>query len=198
MLNQALQIYCEGNSIESIDLAMREFGFLGGPFEIIDAIGADTCMYAGRSMWEDGLQCVSLSPILPRMVKRNLLGRKVGAGFYQYESQEDDPRFDPVIDDQLKDYRQADLDSELESDAIATRILAHVALEASLIVQEEIVNDPRDIDLCIIHGLSFPQHQGGILFWADQIGIKNLNRMLGEGTSELLKAMELENRTFHN
>jgi len=197
MLNQALQLYSEGNSIESIDSAMREFGFLGGPFEIIDVIGADTCMYAGRSMWEDGLQCVSLSPILPRMVKRNLLGRKVGGGFYRYESQEADPVFDPAIDDQLKDYRQSGSESKLDADAIVARIFSNVALEAALILEEEIVNDPRDIDLCIIHGLSFPAHHGGILFWADQIGISSLNQVLGERASAGMKTMEQKNEKFH-
>ena len=52
MINQALQLYTEGYSIESIDEAVREFGFHSGPFQIIDIIGADTCMYAGRSMWK--------------------------------------------------------------------------------------------------------------------------------------------------
>jgi hypothetical protein len=30
--------------------------------------------------------------------------------------------------------------------------------------------DPKDIDLCVIQGLSFPVHVGGILFWADRCG----------------------------
>lgn len=197
MLNQALQLYSEGHSIESIDGAMRDFGFLGGPFEIIDVIGADTCMYAGRSMWENGLKCVSLSPILPRMVKKNLLGRKVGTGFYRYATPEGDAEFDPSIDELLSGYRTVAAESELDSDSIAIRILANVALEASLILEEEIVGDPRDIDLCIVHGLSFPAHHGGILFWADQIGIENLNKLLGNNTSELLRKMELEDVSFY-
>ena len=197
MLNESLKLYSEGYSIESIDAAMRDFGFLGGPFEIIDVIGADTCMYAGRSMWEDGLKCVSLSPILPRMVKKNLLGRKVGTGFYRYDSAEGDGVFEASIDELLKDYRQSESISDPNTDSIAPRILAKVALEASLVMEEEIVADPRDVDLCIINGLSFPTHHGGILFWADQIGIDTLNRMLGERTSESLKKMELEGTGFY-
>ena len=197
MINESLKLYSEGLSIESIDAAMREFGFRGGPFEIIDVIGADTCMYAGRSMWEDGLKCVSLSPILPRMVKKNLLGRKVGTGFYRYESAESDGIFEASIDELLNDYRQSDSNQEKDADTIAMQILSRVALEASLIVEEEIVADPRDIDLCIINGLSFPIHHGGVLFWADQIGIDNLNRLLGDDTSELLKKMELEGASFY-
>jgi 3-hydroxyacyl-CoA dehydrogenase/1,4-dihydroxy-2-naphthoyl-CoA synthase len=197
MLNQALQLYSEGHSIESIDSAVRDFGFLGGPFEIIDVIGADTCMYAGRSMWENGLKCVSLSPILPRMVKKNLLGRKVGQGFYEYESPEGDGNFDPSVDDLLKDYRVA-TGCEMASDAIAMRIMAWMALEASLILEEEIVNSPKDIDLCVIHGLSFPAHHGGILFWADQVGIESIVRVVGDQASESLEKMSANGQSFHD
>ncbi len=198
MLNQALQLYSDGHSIESIDEALRDFGFLGGPFEIIDVIGADTCMYAGRSMWENGLKCVSLSPILPRMVKKNLLGRKVGSGFYRYATPEGDAEFDSSINDLLVDYRTKKVNSDERDDSVAVQILAHVALEASKILEEEIVNDPRDIDLCIIHGLSFPTHHGGILFWADQFGIDNLNRILGDDASESIRKMAAEKLGFYS
>ena len=131
------------------------------------------------------------------MVKKNLLGRKVGTGFYRYESAESDGIFEASIDELLNDYRQSDSNQEKDADTIAMQILSRVALEASLIVEEEIVADPRDIDLCIINGLSFPIHHGGVLFWADQIGIDNLNRLLGDDTSELLKKMELEGAGFY-
>lgn len=172
MINEALELYSQGQSIEEIDAAMREFGFLGGPFEIIDVIGADTCMYAGRSMWENGLQCVSLSPILPRMVKKNLLGRKVGSGFYRYEdplNAESPAEFDPAVDEMLSGYRgdagKNQNSKPMDSTEIADRILRSMARESDLIEAEEIVGDSDDIDLCVIHGLSFPAHQGGIVFW---------------------------------
>ena len=196
MINESLQLYSEGYSIAFIDEAMREFGFNSGPFEIIDIIGADTCMYAGRSMWQDGLQCVSLSPILPRLVKKNLLGRKAGTGFYRYESADGKAIFDDAIDTELKDYRTGDGPANLDADALVLRILSSVALEASLILEEEVVADGRDIDLCIIHGLSFPTHRGGILFWADQVGAGVLNQILSDRSSATLKKMERDGTTF--
>ena len=206
MLNQALQLYAEGYSIESIDQAVREFGFRGGPFQIIDIIGADTCMYAGRSMWENGLKCVSMSPILPRMVKINRLGRKVNQGFYLYGGDETnlEPNFDPAVDDLLKDYRagetrQVDIE-QLES--IAVRIMAHMAVEAARIVEEEIVNEPGDIDLCLIHGLSFPARRGGLLFWADLVGVSELDQIVGVSSNgnlppELWTKMVAEDGRFY-
>lgn len=202
MLNQALELYADGYPVESIDEAVREFGFLGGPFQIIDVIGADTCMYAGRSMWENGLKVVSMSPILPRMVKTNRLGRKVNQGFYLYGDAE--PTFDPEVDELLRDYRtgaakKCDM-SDLES--IAVRIMANMAIEAARIVEEEIVNEPGDIDLCLINGLSFPARRGGLLFWADQVGAGELDRIMGDATEnpapDLWKKMAAGGEKFYH
>ena len=125
------------------------------------------------------MKCVTLSPILPKMVKLGRLGRKSGQGFYDYP----DPRRDRSWNDDVmtliggyRDQTQAPL--EIDSNQISMQILSAIVLEATNILQDEIVADYRDIDLCIIHGISFPQHQGGILFWADQVGIEQVKRTL--------------------
>ena len=185
MLNQSLRLLGQGISVADIDAAMREFGFKAGPFEIIDIIGADTCMYAGRTMWEHKLECVSLSPILPRLVKHGRLGRKAGAGFYRYS----DPRGEALIDTQLQPLLDPYQDTSKLDDAggtkklhsnLALQILGPVVLEATRILEQEIVNDYRDIDLAFTHGLSFPQRRGGLLYWADQVGVAELTAMLSK------------------
>jgi len=179
MIDQSLRIFTEGTSIETIDLAMREFGFPGGPFEIIDVIGIDTCLYAGRTMWESGSQCVTLSPILPRMVKSGFLGRKTGKGFYVYPDAHGDPKWDDDLLSTIEIYRNNKEESAtLCEKQIVTQILSAIVLEATRIIEEEIVQDFRDIDLCIIEGFGFPAHHGGILFWADQVGIKTVRQAL--------------------
>jgi 3-hydroxyacyl-CoA dehydrogenase len=212
MLDQSLRILMTGSSIEEIDHAMREFGFLGGPFEIIDVIGADTCMYAGRTMWEAGLQCVSLSPILPRLVKLGRLGRKTGAGFYRYPDRRGERQSDPEAIAMVERYGKRPTKDDPNStptippEKIVTQILSAMVLEATRIIDEKIVADFRDLELCVIHGFSFPQHQGGILYWADRVGLETVNQTLFEiaaiepklEPSDLLKSMRHENRTFYS
>ncbi len=211
MLDQAFRLLTQGNPVNEIDAAMREFGFLGGPFEIIDVIGADTVMYAGRTMWEAGLQCVTPSPILPRMVKLQRLGRKTGLGFYRYPDPRGDAQWDEELPKLIASYVDAAANdqpiqnSKTHQDRMTNQILAAMVLEASHILDEELVADFRDIDLCVIHGFSFPQHRGGILFWADQVGLKTVNRTLYDiaeqeprlEPSQLLKNMRHENQTFY-
>ena len=214
MIDQSVRLFTMGIEIEEIDAAMRNFGFLGGPFEIIDVIGVDTCMYAGRTMWEAGMRCVTLSPILPKLMKSNRLGRKSGAGFYDYPDAESDRVWNPDVMDLIADYRD-DSSSPAstrileklrkDSSQIAHQILAAIALEATNIVNEEIVDDARDIDLCIVHGFSFPKHQGGILFWAEQTGLQKIVETLLEISeidesmkpSEALKAMARDGGSFY-
>ena len=214
MLNQALRLLSSGIPVARVDQAMRQFGFDAGPFEIIDIIGADTCMYAGRTMWEHKMKCVSLSPILPRLVKHGRLGRKAGAGFYAYpdpadrtaEAAVDDPELMPLIQSYCKDAADEDIATVDDNTQMATEILAPVVLEATRLIDEGIVADFRDIDLAFTHGLSFPQAQGGLLFWADRVGLKKLMQVLTKlaesdprlAPSDMIESMAADGRKFYS
>lgn len=202
MLDQSFRLFSNGHKIEAIDAAMREFGFKGGPFEIVDVVGAEICMYAGRQMWDAGKQCVTMTPVLPRMVKKGWLGRKSGQGFYRYQTADGERIWDSKIDDLLASY----VDVTDQGSDIAQSICAVMVLEASRLLDEKIVADPRDIDLCVINGFSFPDHVGGILFWSDRLGISKVNKILGQlairdeklAPTARMKKMESSQGTFYS
>jgi 3-hydroxyacyl-CoA dehydrogenase len=208
MLNQSLRLLSQGLAVADIDAAMRKFGFKAGPFEIIDIIGADTCMYAGRTMWEHKLECVSLSPILPRLVKHGRLGRKAGVGFYRYPEPRGqalaDPELQPLLDP-YQDTTRVDGTDQRQTD-LARQILVPVVLEATRIIEQGIVSDFRDIDLAFTHGLSFPQQRGGLLYWADQVGVAELTAALEERSAvdpaleptDLLRSMADSGQSFYS
>jgi hypothetical protein len=44
-------------------------------------------------------------------------------------------------------------------------------VEASRVLEEGIVREPADVDMGLILGIGFPAFQGGILRWADTLGL---------------------------
>lgn len=183
MFDQAIQQFTRGSTIAQIDDALRQFGFDAGPFEMMDLIGIDTCLMAGQAMGQRGIRCVNDSPIIPRMVKRKRLGRKSGAGFYRYSDQTavNDPEVDRLLADYVDQRPSESSDSHQQTDgpgSIADSILAAMTLEATRILDEGLVSDPRDVDICLIHGLSFPAEKGGLLFWAGRTGIQSVRELI--------------------
>ena len=45
-------------------------------------------------------------------------------------------------------------------------------------LEDGIVRDVRDVDLGLIYGIGFPPFKGGLLFWADTVGAKQILQWL--------------------
>ena len=58
--------------------------------------------------------------------------------------------------------------------SISDRLFLSMLVEATRILEEHLVRDPRDIDLGLIFGIGFPPFKGGLLFWADTIGLPKI------------------------
>lgn len=86
---EALKILSEGTSdAETIDKLMKACGgFAMGPFELMDLIGIDVNFSVTKSVYEAYFNDPKYRPsfIQKKMVDANLLGRKTGRGFYNYE-----------------------------------------------------------------------------------------------------------------
>ena len=83
---QAMHAYQDGVApMEDLDRLARGIGFRMGPFELMDLIGIDVNLATSDSVFER-TQADRLEPVLlqRQMVAKNRLGRKTGAGFYDY------------------------------------------------------------------------------------------------------------------
>lgn len=88
MRNEAVDCLAEGvATVEDIDTAMKlGAGLPMGPFELIDLIGVDLMVTNSDSMVrETGNPKYRPHPLLRRMVRAGLYGRKSGRGFYEYQ-----------------------------------------------------------------------------------------------------------------
>lgn len=99
IINEACDILMEGiATVADIDETMKETsGLQLGPFEMADKIGIDKVLKWMENLYiEFGDQKYKPSPILKRMVRANLVGRRVGEGFYVYQGDKHIPKLGDI------------------------------------------------------------------------------------------------------
>jgi 3-hydroxyacyl-CoA dehydrogenase/enoyl-CoA hydratase/3-hydroxybutyryl-CoA epimerase len=80
---EAMRAVDEGLEPETVDEAMLAFGMPMGPIELVDMVGLDVAMAAGRSLAGAGAEPPKC--LLERF-NAGHLGKKTGRGFYEYRS----------------------------------------------------------------------------------------------------------------
>ena len=87
LINESCQLLMEGvATIPDIDETMKETsGNQFGPFELADRIGLDKILKWMENLYSEfGDTKYKPSPIIKRMVRANLVGRRTNEGFYRY------------------------------------------------------------------------------------------------------------------
>ncbi len=178
-LTEAMELLLDGAAPDRVDQAATDFGMAIGPLRLVDEIGLNTALLAGRVLLDAFPERMNASPILVAMFKAGRLGRKAGAGFFLYPegTARDAPgQRDPRIAEVWAHWARPP--QSFSPEAITARLLLPMVLEAARLLEEGRVRDPRSIDLGAIFGLGFPASRGGLLFWADALGVAEILRML--------------------
>ena len=161
-----------------VDAAMTEFGFAMGPYAVQDLSGLDIA-YAARQPrgWKHD-PSFRYVPIADRMVEElKRLGRKTGAGWYDYPGDGAASPGAPVEALILEEARRAGVARRgFDAEEIRDRALAAMIDEAVRILDEGIAERPSDIDLVMIHGYAFPRWRGGLMHYADRVGLAEILR----------------------
>ena len=160
MLAEACLLVETGTSWKSLDQLAIDFGWAMGPFRLIDEIGIDIAVEAGQTL-AAAFPYLKKSSLLEQLLANQQLGRKVGAGFYNY-SRGHVAGFNP---------HGCPVQSEQPASALEfRRLLLIMVNEAARCLEDEIVRHPADIDTGLVFGTGFPPFRGGLCRWADDQG----------------------------
>ncbi|MEX2188553.1 MAG: 3-hydroxyacyl-CoA dehydrogenase NAD-binding domain-containing protein [Pirellulales bacterium] len=175
-MNEAVELLLDGAKIEHIEKAAKSFGMPMGPLTLYDVVGLDTATNAGLVMHEAFPDRIVATSVLPTLIKAGRLGQKSLAGFFRYKHAtargEHDDEFDRLIAPLVREPKK------LSRDDLSNRLFLPMVLEATRVLEENIVRDVRDVDLGLIYGVGFPPFKGGLLFWADTLGAAKIVEML--------------------
>ncbi len=170
-LNESLVLLEEGAAPRVVDKAATAFGMPMGPITLNDLVGLDTSLYAGRVINAAFADRAAPTRILDDLVAAGRLGQKSGAGFYSY-AKGGRGSADPVLAGFLEKSRKGTRAIGMEE--TTDRLFLPMLTEASRVLTERIVREPGDVDMGLILGIGFPPFRGGILRWADTVGLSNI------------------------
>ncbi|HEX7052266.1 MAG TPA: 3-hydroxyacyl-CoA dehydrogenase NAD-binding domain-containing protein [Longimicrobiales bacterium] len=168
-LNEAGWLLSEGASIEAVDDVLLDFGMPMGPFRLLDEVGLDISRHAAGVLYEAFGDRMQPAPALLKLGETARLGRKGGLGFYRYEGEkatEPDPEIYAALGDTVPAERRA-----IPAERIRERTILVMINEAARALEDGIVDDPGAVDLALITGIGFPPFRGGLLRYADTIGL---------------------------
>ena len=163
-LNEAAFCAEEGTSLRDIDKAMVEFGFPMGPFILVDTIGLDICHDVVGVLLEEYGARMKPAALWEEIYKLKRFGVKSGAGFYNYKGQDNDESVQVILK------KMSASRASTSAPFSANRLMLAMINEAAWCLQEH-VSSPTDIDVAVLAGIGFPQVKGGLLQYADSLGI---------------------------
>ncbi len=147
-----------GTPIEVADRAMAPLGLPMSPFTLLQLVGPGVALHVAETMHEVFPNRFAVSPNMAKMVAANK------ASMYTYRDGE------PLVDPEILELFDVG-DRPMNEDEIRDRTLVALAEEVQLMLDEQVVSAPEDIDLCLLLGAGWPFWLGGITPYLDRAGV---------------------------
>jgi 3-hydroxyacyl-CoA dehydrogenase/enoyl-CoA hydratase/3-hydroxybutyryl-CoA epimerase len=171
-LNEAGVLLGEGETIESIDEAMLDFGMPMGPLRLIDEVGIDVAFDVAAELGEAFKDRMAVARVLRQVHEQGLKGRKGGVGFYVYKKKKEEKVNRRLAKAIRRDTESRNTKKEPRSARdIQRRLLGVMIEEAKRCLSEGVVASEDDIDAGMIFGTGFPPFRGGLVVYARDIGM---------------------------
>jgi 3-hydroxyacyl-CoA dehydrogenase/enoyl-CoA hydratase/3-hydroxybutyryl-CoA epimerase len=177
-MNESGFVLEEGNTIESIDKAMVDFGMPMGPMALLDEVGIDVASKVAHILGGAFGDRMETNGVVDKLFADGRHGKKNGKGLYLYENGKRKGPDSGV-------YKVLGISSTHPADAkaVVERMVLAMINEAALILDEKIVATAGELDLAMIMGTGFPPFRGGLLRHADSLGTPYILARLDELSS---------------
>ncbi|MFB8347876.1 3-hydroxyacyl-CoA dehydrogenase NAD-binding domain-containing protein [Streptomyces niveus] len=148
----------EGTPVAVAERAVEPLGLPMSPLVLLELVGPAIGLHVSETLNRAFPDRFTVSQNLAAVVKA---GKR---GFYVYDSGK--PELDPEVVALLKQG-----DTVLTEEQTRARVLDAVAQEIGLMLDEDVVAEAQDIDLCLLTGAGWPFHLGGITPYLDREGV---------------------------
>lgn len=164
----------EGQDIKRVDeVYVKQFGMPMGPFALMDEVGLDVCVKVLKIFKKAFGERVEIAPLMVKLEEmKDRLGKKTKKGFYLYDAQGKRQDVDPNIYSALG--LAAPRNPLTDEECIERGVYAMVNEAARALASDRIVGSAAEADLAMIMGTGFPPFRGGLLRYADRVGIGNI------------------------
>lgn len=148
----------EGTPVAVAERAVEPLGLPMSPLVLLELVGPAIGLHVSQTLHDAFPDRFTVSENLAAVVKA---GKR---GFYVHDSGK--PELDPEVVALLKQG-----DTVLDEEQVRARVLDAVAQEIGLMLDEHVVAEAQDVDLCLITGAGWPFHLGGLTPYLDREGV---------------------------
>jgi 3-hydroxyacyl-CoA dehydrogenase/enoyl-CoA hydratase/carnithine racemase len=149
----------EGTPVEVADRALAPLGLPMSPFVLLQLVGPAVALHVAETLHEAFPDRFTVSENLRRLVAAG----KPGIWSWNEKGQ-------PYLDEETAALLQTG-DTELTEEEVRERALMAVAQEIRLMLDDGVVAEAQDVDLCLLLGAGWPFHLGGITPYLDRSGV---------------------------
>jgi 3-hydroxyacyl-CoA dehydrogenase/enoyl-CoA hydratase/3-hydroxybutyryl-CoA epimerase len=169
-LTEAGHLFAAGLSIQEIDRSMTRFGMPVGPFRLLDEIGLDVVAEVGETMRTSFGARFAPAASMEAVLATGAKGSKRGLGFYRWKGSHPKGVNKNVI--RLQAAATAGQPPPIEE--AEERMLLVMVNEAARTLDDGVVDSVQALDVAMIMGAGFPPFRGGLLRYADSLGLANV------------------------
>ncbi|WP_395294019.1 3-hydroxyacyl-CoA dehydrogenase NAD-binding domain-containing protein [Kitasatospora hibisci] len=165
----------EGTPIATVEKGVEPLGLPMSPIMLLELVGPAIALHVSETLHGAFPERFAVSENLGKVVKA---GKR---GFYTWVDGKQ------VLDPEVLELLSFG-DSVLTEEQVLNRALDAVAQEIGLMLEEGVVGEAQDIDLCMITGAGWPFHLGGITPYLDREGVServNGKRFLAPGVASV-------------